>query len=361
MNEAVLTVENLVTTFPILHGNVPVVDGVSFSISAGEVLALVGESGCGKSVTALSILRLVPKPGRIEAGSQIRLDGEDLLARSVPEMRQLRGAAIGMIFQEPMTSLNPVQTVGVQIVEAIRLHERVSFDTARRRTEELFEQVGIPDPHARFQAYPHQLSGGLKQRVMIAMALAMRPKVLIADEPTTALDVTVQAQILELMRSLQRELGTAILLITHDLGVVNQLADRVAVMYAGKIVEEADRRTLLTAAAHPYTQGLLRSIPALAAHRVRLEEIPGVVPSPRDWPAGCRFSTRCAQVFEPCATQAPERCSLHPGHTISCHAVGRGSVTPAAVAQTRSEPPARGAQPSAANAMSSTTDRTCDE
>ncbi len=319
----VLEVQNLVTTFPSRHERVSAVDGISFALHSGEVLALVGESGCGKSISALSILRLVPKPGRIEAGSQIRLAGEDLLARSIPEMRKLRGAALGMIFQEPMTSLNPVQTVGVQVVEAIRLHERLSADAARRRTEALLEQVGIPDPRARFQAYPHQLSGGLKQRVMIAMAIAMRPKVLIADEPTTALDVTVQAQILDVMRGLQRELGTAILLITHDLGVVNQLADRVAVMYAGKIVEEADRRTLLTAARHPYTQGLLRSIPALATHRARLEEISGVVPSPHDWPAGCRFSTRCTQVFEPCTKQVPESREIHPGHTVACHAVAR--------------------------------------
>lgn len=321
--QPVLEVHNLVTTFPSRHGRISVVDGISFTLHSGEVLALVGESGCGKSISALSILRLVPKPGRIEAGTQIRLAGKDLLACSVPEMRKLRGAAIAMIFQEPMTSLNPVQTVGVQIVEAIRLHERITTEAARRRTEALFEQVGIPDPHARFQAYPHQLSGGLKQRVMIAMAVAMRPQVLIADEPTTALDVTVQAQILTLMRDLQRELGTAILLITHDLGVVNQLADRVAVMYAGKIVEAADRRALLTNAQHPYTKGLLRSIPALAAHRMRLEEIPGVVPSPNGWPAGCRFAARCAQAFEPCTQTMPEHIEIERNHTVACHAVAQ--------------------------------------
>lgn len=323
--QPVLEIHNLVTTFPSLRGRVPVVDGVSFALHGGEVLALVGESGCGKSISALSLLRLVPKPGRIEAGTQIRLAGKDLLACSVPEMRKLRGAAMAMIFQEPMTSLNPVQTVGTQIVEAIRLHERTTMDAARRRTEALFEQVGIPDPRARFQNYPHQLSGGLKQRVMIAMAVAMRPQVLIADEPTTALDVTVQAQILALMRDLQRELDTAILLITHDLGVVNQLADRVAVMYAGKIVEAADRRTLLTNAQHPYTKGLLRSIPGLAAHRARLEEIPGVVPSPQEWPAACRFATRCAQSFAPCTQVVPEAIELEPGHTVSCHAVAQNS------------------------------------
>ncbi|MBW1687723.1 MAG: ABC transporter ATP-binding protein, partial [Deltaproteobacteria bacterium] len=282
----------LVTSFPVDDGRAAVVDGVSLEVAAGEALALVGESGCGKTVTAFSILRLIPKPGRIDAG-RVTLCGHDVLALPVAEMRRVRGGDAAMIFQEPMTSLNPVQTVGGQVVEAIRLHERVSKRAARERTVALFDQVRIPDPAERVGAYPHELSGGLKQRVMIAMALAMRPKLLIADEPTTALDVTIQAQILTLLRELQQELRTAILLISHDLGLVNELSDRIAVMYAGRIVEEGSRVDVLAGARHPYTQGLLRSIPALGRRGERLAEIAGVVPQPRDWPAGCRFSTRC--------------------------------------------------------------------
>ena len=287
---------------------------------AGEVLALVGESGCGKSMTALSALRLVPKPGRIDAG-HVRLGGRELLDLPVTEMRRVRGAEVSMIFQEPMTSLNPVQTAGDQVVEAIRLHERVSKTEARRRTLALFEAVGIPDPEARLDAYPHQLSGGMKQRVMIAMALAGHPRLLIADEPTTALDVTIQAQILELLRERGRELDTAILLITHDLGIVNELADRVAVMYAGRIVEEGTRVEVLAGARHPYTQGLLRSMPSRVSPGERLEEIPGVVPSPSDWPAGCRFSTRCSRVLDVCGEAEPDPCALAPTHQVRCHAV----------------------------------------
>jgi peptide/nickel transport system ATP-binding protein/oligopeptide transport system ATP-binding protein len=284
------------------------------------VLALVGESGCGKSVTAFSILRLVPRPGHVDSG-EVRLCGRDVLGLSVNEMRAMRGSAAAMIFQEPMTSLNPVQTVGSQVVEAIRLHERVSVAEARQRTAALFEQVGIPDPGERLDAYPHELSGGLKQRVMIAMALSMRPKLLIADEPTTALDVTIQAQILELMRGLQRDLGTAILLITHDLGVVNELSDRIAVMYAGRIVEEGTRAEVLSQPGHPYTQGLLRSIPSLARHGEPLAEIPGVVPSPEDWPPGCRFASRCDRVFEPCRAGVPDEVPLSETHAARCYAL----------------------------------------
>ena len=284
---ALLEVRDLRTAFPSASGLLPVVDGVSFDLDRGEVLALVGESGSGKSMSALSAMRLVPKPGRVISGS-VRLDGTELLALPVTEMRKIRGGRMSMIFQEPMTCLNPVVRVGEQVIEAIQLHEDVSTADARERTRELFVEVGIPDPEARLDAHPHQLSGGLKQRVMIAMALSTRPEILIADEPTTALDVTVQAQILALLRDLQRNRNAAILLITHDLGIVNELADRVAVMYAGRLVEVADRRSLLADPRHPYTQGLLRSIPALATPGEALPEIPGVVPSPEHWPTGLK-------------------------------------------------------------------------
>jgi len=316
----VLEVEGLTTRFPGTADGVPIVDGSSFAIARGEVLALVGESGCGKSMTALSIMRLVPKPGRVTGGS-VRLQGESLLEKSVTEMRQVRGGRIAMIFQEPMTSLNPVVRVGNQVVEAIRLHDRVSRRDALQRCRELFVSVGIPDPDERLYAHPHQLSGGLKQRVMIAMALSTRPSLLIADEPTTALDVTIQAQIIRLLRELQSERSMSILLITHDLGIVNELADRVAVMYAGRIVEGGARLDILAAPRHPYTQGLLRSMPSLAPHGERLPEIAGVVPSPSEWPAGCRFSTRCEQRFEPCGEQVPSFTQLADGHIAACHAL----------------------------------------
>ncbi len=328
MSEPLLRVEGLVTSFPAGEGpraasrrapRVPVVDGVDLQVSAGEVLALVGESGCGKSLTALSCLRLVPRPGRIEAG-RIRLAGRELLSLPISELRDLRGREAAMIFQEPTTSLNPVQTVGSQIVEAIRLHERVSRRAARARAAQLFDDVGIPDASQRLDAFPHQLSGGLRQRVMIAMALALRPRLLIADEPTTALDVTIQAQILELLRALLRDYDTAILLITHDLGVVNQLADRIAVMYAGRIAESGGRSELLRRPAHPYTQGLLRAMPSLGRRGEALEEIPGVVPPADALPPGCRFASRCPRVFEACE-RSPEARELAPGHRVHCHAV----------------------------------------
>jgi oligopeptide/dipeptide ABC transporter ATP-binding protein len=318
---ASLEVANLRVSFPSERGRLPVVDAVSFSIARGEVLALVGESGCGKSMTAFAAMRLVPKPGQIEGA--IEIEGRDVMKLSVPEMRAVRGSQIGMIFQEPMTSLSPVVRVGEQVVEAIRLHERVSFAEARKRTIELFERVRIPDAAERFKAYPHQLSGGLKQRVMIAMALATKPHVLIADEPTTALDVTIQAQVLELMRELQRELGTAILLITHDLGVVNELADRVAVMYSGRIVESGAREAVLARPRHPYTQGLLKSMPGLARPGERLHEIPGVVPPPNEWPAGCRFSTRCSRVMERCSQDVPAATQVGGGQWAACFAVAQ--------------------------------------
>jgi oligopeptide/dipeptide ABC transporter ATP-binding protein len=319
-----LEVRNLQTAFPSAQGPLPVVDRVSFSLSRGEVLALVGESGSGKSMTALSILRLVPKPGRVLAG-EVKLAGQDLLRLPVTEMRKVRGARIAMIFQEPTTSLNPVVTVGAQVMEAIQLHDSIGNVDARARARELFAEVGIPDPDARLDAYPHQLSGGLKQRVMIAMALSTRPEILIADEPTTALDVTIQAQILTLLRDLQRERGTAILLITHDLGIVNELADRVAVMYAGQLVEVAERKALFSDPLHPYTQGLLRSIPALSRAGERLPEIPGAVPPPNQWPAGCRFSTRCPIRFEPCSDISPKESQPAPGRRVWCHEVERSA------------------------------------
>jgi peptide/nickel transport system ATP-binding protein len=315
-----LSIAGLTTTFPAGGRRVPVVDDVELELTQGQVLALVGESGCGKSVTALSILRLVPKPGRVEGG-EVRLLDRNLLKLSVPEMRSVRGHQISMIFQEPMTSLNPVATVGSQVVEAIRLHERTSAAAARARTLELFKQVGIPDAEQRLDAYPHQLSGGLKQRVMIAMALSTRPKLLIADEPTTALDVTIQAQILRLLRELKREFHTAILLITHDLGVVNELADHICVMYAGKIVERGTRHEILANPQHPYTQGLLRSMPARAVRGQRLHEIEGVVPPPASWPKGCRFCTRCPRAFEPCLEIVPQATVCSPTQLVHCHAV----------------------------------------
>ena len=319
---ALLEVSGLRTEFPDGAGPVPVVDDVDLRIAPGEVLALVGESGCGKSMTALSILRLVPRPGRIASG-RVLLEGRDIRTLAVPAMRRVRGREISMIFQEPMTSLNPVVRVGAQVVEAIRLHEDVSVEAARVRTRELFGRVGIPDPAERLQSYPHELSGGLKQRVMIAMALATRPKLLIADEPTTALDVTIQAQILQLLRDLQRDLGMSILLITHDLGIVGQLAARVMVMYAGRIIEEGRRGEILGAARHPYTAGLLRCIPSAATSQERLSEIGGVVPSPGEWPEGCRFSNRCPRVFEPCLGDAPGSTCLSPDHRVRCYAVER--------------------------------------
>jgi oligopeptide/dipeptide ABC transporter ATP-binding protein len=321
LTESLLHVEGLTTSFPGAAGaRLPVVDRVDVAVARGEAVALVGESGCGKSMTALSIVGLVPKPGRVDAGS-VRMGGRELRGLPVAALRRVRGAEIAMIFQEPATSLNPVQTAGAQVVEAIALHERVARGEARRRALALFEQVGIPDPAARFGAYPHQLSGGLKQRVMIAIALAARPQLLIADEPTTALDVTIQAQILELLGRLARDTGTAILLITHDLGVVNELADRVAVMYAGRIVEEGTRVAVLGAPRHPYTQGLLRSMPGRVAPGERLAEIPGAVPSPDVWPSGCRFAERCALVMDVCRAREPERTALGADAGVRCHAV----------------------------------------
>ncbi len=298
-----LEVRNLQTHFPTRAGLVRAVDGVSFHVERGELLSIVGESGCGKSITALSVMRLVAKPGKI-VGGEIIFDGEDLLAASQERMRAIRGDDIAMIFQDPMTSLNPVYTIGEQVAEALRLHRGLSRAAAREATIEAMKEVAIQDPARRVDDYPHQLSGGMRQRVMIAMALACDPKLLIADEPTTALDVTIQAQILELLNELRetRELG--VLLITHDLGVVAEVADRVGVMYTGRIVEESPVDELFARPKHPYTEGLLRSVPKLtaeyAAKAVRLETIEGTVPSPTALPPGCHFAPRCSHRMPRC-------------------------------------------------------------
>ncbi|HEY9503048.1 MAG TPA: ABC transporter ATP-binding protein, partial [Pyrinomonadaceae bacterium] len=301
-----LEVRDLRTQFPTRSGLVRAVDCVSFNLDRGELLGLVGESGCGKSMTALSIMRLVAPPGKIVSGEVI-FDGKDLLKLSDAEMRQMRGDDIAMIFQDPMTSLNPVFTVGEQIAEALRLHRKLSRSDARAATIDAMREVAIPDPARRVNDYPHQLSGGMRQRVMIAMALACNPKLLIADEPTTALDVTIQAQILELLDELRQHRELAVLLITHDLGVVAEVADRVAVMYTGRIVEESDVDELFERPKHPYTEGLLRSVPKLTtaevAKKVRLETIEGTVPSPTDLPPGCHFAPRCSHRMPRCTQE----------------------------------------------------------
>ncbi|HKY27690.1 MAG TPA: ABC transporter ATP-binding protein [Pyrinomonadaceae bacterium] len=300
---SLLEVKNLRTYFQTRAGVVRAVDGVDLYLDRGELLGLVGESGCGKSITALSIMRLISPPGKIVSG-EIIFDGKDLLKLSDQEMRQIRGDDVAMIFQDPMTSLNPVYTVGEQIAEALRLHRKLSRSAARAAAVEAMREVAIPDPARRVDDYPHQLSGGMRQRVMIAMALACDPKLLIADEPTTALDVTIQAQILELLNELRKSRDLAVLLITHDLGVIAETADRVAVMYTGKIVEESPVDELFARPKHPYTEGLLRSVPKLSiedvAKKERLETIEGVVPRPTDLPPGCHFEPRCRHRMPRC-------------------------------------------------------------
>jgi len=318
----ILQIENLQTHFFTAIGTVRAVDGVSCELKSGEILGVVGESGCGKSVTALSILRLIANPpGRIVGGA-IRFEGRNLLELSEAEMERIRGNDISMIFQEPMTSLNPLFTVGWQISEAIALHQGLAKRDAWDKAVEMLRRVQIPEAERRAHAYPHQMSGGMRQRVMIAMALSCNPKVLIADEPTTALDVTIQAQILDLMRDLQETLGTAIILITHDMGVVAENADRVVVMYAGRKVEEALAAELFDNPGHPYTQGLLGSIPHLdtAAHsrRTRLNEIKGMVPSLFNLPAGCSFAPRCSLATDQCRATAPPLEQHRPGHWVAC-------------------------------------------
>jgi peptide/nickel transport system ATP-binding protein len=320
-----LVVDQLQTFFQTRHGVVKAVDGVSFALAPGETLAIVGESGCGKSITALSLMRLVPDPpGRIVGGT-VKLAGVDLIGLDEEAMRAVRGKEIAMIFQEPMTSLNPVLTVGNQIAEAVLLHEPVSRAQASATAIEMLRLVRIPEPEQRAKAYPHQLSGGMRQRAMIAMALACRPKVLIADEPTTALDVTIQAQVLAIMLELQQKLGTAMILITHDLGVVAETAQRVIVMYAGRKVEEASVDDLFAHPRHPYTRGLMASIPRLAVMRGgeaetggRLQEIPGMVPALSDLPAGCAFAPRCAFAQARCRAAFPDYEEKRPGHWAAC-------------------------------------------
>jgi oligopeptide transport system ATP-binding protein len=313
-----LEVRNLVTHLNTEDGLITPVDDVSFTIHQSETLAIVGESGCGKSMTALSIMRLVPSPpGRI-AGGQVLLQGEDLLRKTAAEMVGIRGANIAMIFQEPMTSLNPLFTVGNQIIETVSKHRGIQGAQARNHAIEMLQMVGIPSADIRVNDYPYQLSGGMRQRVMIAMALSCSPKLLIADEPTTALDVTIQAQILDLLQSLQKQIGMSILLVTHALGVVAEVADRVAVMYAGQIVEQTSTVTLFSQPYHPYTRGLLASVPRLDEDRKRLQGIEGTVPSLLRMPRGCRFNPRCQYANEQCKTQIPEMQEFEPDHFVRC-------------------------------------------
>jgi oligopeptide/dipeptide ABC transporter ATP-binding protein len=316
-----LRVNNLRTSFFTSDGEVRAVDGVNFDIEDGKTVGLVGESGCGKSVTALSIMQLLPKStGRI-VGGEIQFQGRNLASLPQQAMRGIRGNEISMIFQEPMTSLNPVMTIGDQIAETVRLHQGASRSEARNRAIEMLRLVKIADPQKRVGNYPYQFSGGQRQRVMIAMALACTPKLLIADEPTTALDVTIQAQILELIGELQGRLGMAVLLITHDLGVVAERADEVAVMYAGKIVESAKPGVIFSRPKHPYTIGLLDSLPGRHGGKKRLAAIPGMVPSPLDWPTGCRFRDRCARADASCAAQPPPLIEIERHHRVACFMV----------------------------------------
>lgn len=323
---ALLEVENLQTHFRTPDGVNRAVDGVSFSVNEGETLAIVGESGCGKSVTAMSILRLIPEPPGKIAGS-IRFMDQELLTLSEKQMQSIRGNAISMIFQEPMTSLNPVLTIGRQLRETLLLHQAISSQQANARATEMLDLVGISEAPRRLNEYPHQLSGGMRQRVMIAMALACNPRLLIADEPTTALDVTIQAQILDLMADLKNKIGAAIVLITHDLGVVAEVAERVMVMYAGRKVEEAPVGELFAHPLHPYTQGLLGAVPKLGAslegHTSRLKEIPGLVPSLKQKIKGCVFASRCPLAKEPCLEIAPAMQDKGHGHLVACHFAGQ--------------------------------------
>ncbi len=314
--DELLRVEGLKTYFYTEDGIVKSVDGIDFSLKRGEVLGIAGESGCGKSVTSLSIMRLISKPGKIVEG-KIWFDGQDLAQLSEEQMTKIRGNRIAMIFQQPTSCLNPVFKIGDQIVEVLKIHKKMSDRSARDRTIELLTMVGIPSAKKRFDNYPHEMSGGMCQRVMIAMGLANEPELLIADEPTTALDVTIQAQILELMKELKRSINTAIILITHDLGVMAEMAERMVIMYAGKIVEQADVNDLFDAPKHPYTQGLLASIPVLGQVKERLEVIPGTVPSLRNLPQGCRFAPRCPRRMPVCTSEDPDLLKLD-GRAARC-------------------------------------------
>jgi len=317
---SLLEIRNLRTHFKTPHGTVRAVDDVSLDIGSGDVLGIVGESGCGKSVLALSILHLLPMPPAFFAGGKIIFEGRDLLQAAAEEVRKIRGNRISMIFQEPMSALNPVFTIGNQLSEVFRVHWSLGGSEALAKSVEMLEKVGVPAPHRRVREYPYQLSGGMRQRVMIAMALACRPALLIADEPTTALDVTIQAQILDLMGQLRAELGTAIVMISHDLGVIAETADRVAVMYTGQIMESADTLSLFATPLHPYTRGLMKAIPSLAADadQTELYEIAGVVPSLSDLPAGCPFNPRCPQVDAICCQEKPVLREVADGHRVAC-------------------------------------------
>lgn len=317
MSEPLLRIEDLKTYFSTPSGVVKAVDGVSLEVDRGETLGIVGESGCGKSVTALSVLQLVPEPAGYIAGGRIFFEGEDLLDRTWGSMRSIRGKRIAMIFQEPMTSLNPVQTVGRQIIEAMTVHG-ATVAAARRRALELLERVQLENPDRILKMYPHQLSGGMRQRVMIAIALSNSPDLLIADEPTTALDVTVQAEILDLLKELQRDFNMAMLLITHDLGIVSDMAQHVAVMYAGQVVEDARAADLYGAPAHPYTQALFASLPSRALRGCDLAALEGRVPDPHNWPPACRFEARCKKRFEACARVPPMLGEVRPGQKARC-------------------------------------------
>ena len=320
-SKPLLEVKGLKTYFYTEDGVVRAVDGVNFEVYPGEVLGLVGESGCGKSVTSLSIMRLISKPGRVDAG-EILLDGEDLLKLPEDEMIKVRGNRISMIFQQPQTALNPVFKVGDQLAEVLNVHQDMGREAGWNRAVALLKMVGVPDPERRAEAYPHELSGGMAQRVMIAMALACVPELLIADEPTTALDVTIQAQILDLIRDMRKEMGTSVILITHDLGVVAEMAERVAVMYAGEIVEQTDVQLLFDEPMHPYTQGLIGSIPVLGEIKDKLDVIPGSVPNLVNLPPGCRFAPRCQARFKYglniCTEKDPDLEDIKPGHKVRC-------------------------------------------
>jgi len=316
-NQKILQVKDLKTYFFTEDGIVKAVDGVDFELRQGETLGLVGESGCGKSVTAFSIIKLLDYPGKT-VGGKVIYKGEDLLEKNEKQIRQIRGKEISMIFQEPMTSLNPVFTIGFQITEALKVHYKIKRKEAREKAIQLLEKVGIPIPEQRIDEYPHQLSGGMRQRAMIAMALACDPLILIADEPTTSLDVTIQAQILELMKSLLNQFNSSLIMITHDLGVIAEIADRIAVMYAGKIVEYTDTRSIFYKPLHPYTFGLLTSIPRLDMEIEKLESIPGVVPDPLHFPEGCKFHPRCSFATEKCHKEEPGLMEIEEGHMVRC-------------------------------------------
>ncbi len=318
-DEILLEVNDLRTYFYTDDGVVKAVDGMSFKVNKGEVLGLVGESGCGKSVASMSILRLVDAPGKI-VGGEIIFKGENLLEKTFEEMRKIRGSEISMIFQEPMTSLNPVYTIGDQIMEAILIHQDVDEEEAKKRTIELLNMVGIPEPEKRYKQYPHEMSGGMRQRVMIAMAISCHPDLLISDEATTALDVTIQAQILELMKDLRKKIGMAILFITHDLALVAEMADTVAVTYTGKIVEYSDVVSVFKKPRHPYTYGLIASVPSLVSEKTKTElpAIEGMVPNPYRMPEGCHFNPRCPFATERCRKEMPELAEIDPGHFVRC-------------------------------------------